>query len=199
MSTKEIFERLLEIVREKKPDQFEYLGKGLSRAEIESKIKTHPIPEALIDIYGCVSGLPDIDTPYFLIFLDWNLLYIDDVNKTIDRLEEGNLTMVNFFPDYKLGMYSNHMIPFAYDGSGNFMCVKNLPNDQSVWDIPKSDEPHMVYLSIDHFLLTTIACYEREAYFWDEEEEYWDNDVGFELQIEEEIRQSLENRSSESP
>jgi hypothetical protein len=191
MNIKEICERLLSIIREKRPDDFQYLGNGLSRAEIESKVKIHPIPEALIDLYSCVSG-SNKDFSGYIISGSWNLIFINDINEEIKWQKRRNKSMLDTFPDYEFGMYSNNMIPFLDDGSGNCVCVKNLPDDQSVWYIPKSDEPSPYYISIDHFLLTSIACYEREAYFLDEEEGFWSCDPEFEQEIADEIRLSLE-------
>jgi hypothetical protein len=191
MDTRSIFEQLLSLVRAKKPELCSHLGSPLSREEIESKIKSSRIPESLISIYSYISGMPDSNIPYFAIFANWNLIFIDDINENIDRIESSNRYMVDNCPNYELGMYSKDMIPFLYDGSGNFMGVKNLPDDESVWDIPKSDEPHQVFLDIDHFLLTTITCYERGVYFWDEEEEFWDNDYFHEIKIGDEIRDNI--------
>ena len=198
MNTQEICERLLAVIQEKRPDELHYLGKGLSREEIESKIKTRPIPETLIDLYSCMSGTPDIDLHYCIISSGWNLLYINDVNEVIDRIAESNKLFFDLFPDYKFGMYSKTMIPFLYDGHGNFICVKNLPNDDSLWFIPKAGDHCVAFNNINHFLLTGILCYEREAYYWDEEEGYWDNDPDFEEEIMEEIRLSLEALETKS-
>jgi hypothetical protein len=191
MSTKSIFEQLLSLVRSRKPDLCSHLGNPIFREDIVSRIKSRPIPESLISIYECVSGMPDSNIPYFTIFANWNLIFIGDINEKIDLIESNNKSMVDMFPDYELGMYSKHMIPFLYDGSGNYMCVKNLPDDESVWDIPKSAEPYQVFLNIDHFLLTTIACYERGVYFWNEEEGFWDSDYFLEIEIGDEIRDNI--------
>ncbi len=59
MNTKEICQRLIAVIREKRPDMIQYIENGHSREEIESKIKLHPIPEALIDLYSCISWHPD--------------------------------------------------------------------------------------------------------------------------------------------
>ena len=122
------------------------------------------------------------------------MIYIDDVNRAIDLIEWGDKFIFDRFPDYKFGMYSKTMIPFLYDGYGNYICVKNLPNDESLWLIRKSEDPCIYFNNINHFILTGIICYERGAYYWDEEEGYWDNDPDLEEEIMEEIRQDLERQ-----
>jgi hypothetical protein len=74
MNTKEYCKKLLSIINQKRPDELHYLGNGLSREEIESKIKTRPIPQNLIDLYTCMSGSPDIDLQYYIISSGWNLI-----------------------------------------------------------------------------------------------------------------------------
>ncbi len=91
-------------------------------------------------------------------------------------------------------MYAVNMIPFIEDGCGSNLCVKNLPDDQSVWYLGKAEDPRLEYISINHFLLTSIACYERGAYFFDEEEGFWAYDPDYEKEIAKEIRQELESQ-----
>jgi hypothetical protein len=139
-----------------------------------------------------MSGSPDTNLSYYIISSCWNLTYINDINENIDLIAIGNKYLVDAIPDYKFGMYSNDMIPFLYDGFGNYVCVKNLPDDESLWTILKTGGIGQCFININHFLLTSIECYEREAYFWDEEDNSWDCDSDFEDEILEEVKQRLE-------
>jgi hypothetical protein len=196
MSTKEICQRLLSVIREKRPDAIQYLGEGLSREEIESKIKSRSIPEALLDLYSCIS-FSNYDFFGYIISGSWNLIPIDNINDEIEFQQNMNIRMLDKYPDFVYEKYSEDMIPFLEDGGGNIVCVKNLPHDQSVWYLDKVLDPYLYYISIDHYLLTSIACYEREAYFFDEEEKFWTCDPYFEQEISDEIRLSLESRKIE--
>jgi hypothetical protein len=191
MNTKEIIERLLRVLHEKKPSEIHYLGKGLSLEEIESKIPIRPIPAGLIDIYSYISGSPEADIFGYIIGGSWNLIFIDEINAEIELCKSINRSMADMSPGYEINTLRDHMIPFLYDGGGNTMWVSNLPDEDSVWYFPKDDEPSLCYISINHFLLTVIACYERGAYFWNEEEGFWDNDYFFEIEIGDEIRDNL--------
>jgi hypothetical protein len=192
MSTKEIIEKLISVINDKRPEVSKYIKKGISRKKIESNIKAHPIPDSLIEIYSCTSG-SKTDDHLYLISPGWDLLNINDINEKLEWLEFSNKFMIENFPDYHLGMYSKHMIPFLDDDGGNIMCVKNLPDDQSVWQIPKDDEPYKDYISIDHFLLTSLQSYERGVYYLDSEEGFWEFNSMMLLEIKEEIKQRIEN------
>ncbi len=50
MDTQAALRELLDLIRDANPERIEP-EEGLSRADIESAIKTRPIPETLIDLY----------------------------------------------------------------------------------------------------------------------------------------------------
>jgi hypothetical protein len=57
------------------------------------------------------------------------------------------------------------MVPFLEDGSGNFICVRTLPEDRSVWVIYHDDESKILNTNLDLFILTRIEFYRQGVYF----------------------------------
>ncbi len=120
MSTKEICQRLLSVICEKRPDVIQYLGEGLSQEEIESKIKSRPIPEALIDLYSSIS-FSNYDFRGYIISGGWNLIPIDNINNEIEFQHNMNKRMLDKYPDFVSAKFSENMIPFLEDGGGNIV------------------------------------------------------------------------------
>jgi hypothetical protein len=191
MNTKELAIRLKEIIQLKMPDSF--LGQGISRSVLGFKIehlRLPPLPQSLIDLFECMlccpncSITPDIE---FEIIPYWKLFLLD-IKPMIDiQLELSK----QYNLDDNLELFAN-AIPFLCNEGGDSMWVKNQNNDNSIWYKMKELNPERVYESIDHFLLTAITCYEREAYYYDFDEEedfyFWASDIHMELEIIEELR-----------
>jgi hypothetical protein len=165
MNTQDKFRELLRIIASQRPEDVKALGSGLSREEILSVLKFQSVPEGLISIYSCVRGVSEKDAPHDLI-PGWTLIAIDELNYYIDFLN----------PKVQAEQMEQDMIPFLFDGCGSYYCIRSLPDDQSIYDLPKSDEFIKLYRDMDSFLDTSIACYREEAYYLDEEEGFWDID-----------------------
>jgi hypothetical protein len=204
MNTKELAIRLKEIIQLKMPDSF--LGQGISRSVLEFKIehlRLPPLPQSLIDLFDCMLCCPNcsITTEIeFEIIPYWWLVLLDGINPIIDF----QLELSQEYNPKDLDLFAN-AIPFLCNAGGDSMWVKNQNNDNSIWYKMKELEPERVYESIDHFLLTAITCYEREAYHFyeeedfDEEEDFLLIDIDMESEIIEELRHLfLQEASSES-
>jgi hypothetical protein len=184
MNTQSNFLSLLALIEETRSEQVKKLSKGCSTEEIESSIKINPVPDALISIYSCTSG--DIDgSNYFLDLIPgYKLMSLSSINYYININEEsraksieqmGELGYQNF-RDWELDM-----IPFLSDGAGSRIYVRTLPNDESVWVIPKADVSYKINTCLDLFILTAIECYQQGAYYQELDEDVWIWDTDWDL------------------
>jgi hypothetical protein len=186
--------RLKEIIEFKRPDVVKFLGEGVSRSELESKIKNLSIPQSLIDLYSCMSSYPERERhTVYLLTPDRDLIYVGEIYAEIDL----QLKLCEKYNDLEGAEFFTNAIPFLENGAGDSVWVKNQVNDNSVWLKMKESDPEKIYESIDHFLLTAITCYEREAYYYDEEEDFWDMDFDMESRIAEELRHLFIDEDSE--
>jgi hypothetical protein len=175
MDTKSNLRELLTLIKATRPDYIRALGTGHSREEIESSISIHPIPDALIAIYSYVSPksqtlmrekpLEDSEDDsfipgYYLIPLN----QIDSDIKTTIKVRNENIHVY----DNRRGWRSD-MIPFLEDGGGGYIYVRSLPEDQSVWVVPKVEDAYKINTNLDLFILMTIECYKQGAYYLDDE------------------------------
>lgn len=201
MDTRSNFLELLSLINATRPEYVESLREGSSRQEIESAIKIHPIPEALIAIYSCVAGeTSDNDSSSDLIPA-YDIIPLHDINTHIDIMQEVRAKMVNKIGDLVYSEYINwepDMIPFLHDGSGYRIFVRTLPNDESVWVIPKELEPYKINTNLDRFILTAIECYKQGAYYQEPYEDVllWATDETLAQEIVKNIDPEIEDYSS---
>jgi SMI1 / KNR4 family (SUKH-1) len=187
MNNQDNFRELLELIKSTRPEYVEGLGKGYSRAEIESAIKIHPIPEALIDIYLCIDGGYWHDDGFTFIPA-YGVLPISAIQPWIETSQDiyagyDRLDDKHWQPD---------MIPFLHDGAGYSICVRTLPNDNSVWVIPKFSDSYKLNTSLDKFIFTAIECYRQGAYYLDPDDDIWDTDWELSREIASKIDPEIE-------
>jgi hypothetical protein len=171
MDTKSNLRELLTLIKVDRPDYIRALGTGHSREEIESSISIHPIPDALIAIYSCVSPksqtvmrekpLEDSEKDSFIP--GYYLMPLNEIASSI----EIEIQMRDKY--YDIQKWKPDMIPFLEDGGGGYIHVRSLPEDQSVWVIPKSEKSYKINTNLDLFILMTIECYKQGAYYLDDE------------------------------
>ena len=200
MSSQPLFRELLKLIESTRTEYVKQLGEGYSRIEIESSIQMETIPENLFDIYSCVSGdRSDIDFFSGLI-PGYDLFQLKEINKQIQIFQEisaKHLTKITGSTSDEFDYWQPDMIPFLYDGSGSNICVRSLPNDESVWVIPKVTSCYRLNTNLNRFILTAIECYRQEAYYVDpdDEDEIWDTDWDLAREIVKQIDPEIENYS----
>jgi hypothetical protein len=91
---------------------------------------------------------------YYLIPLN----QIDSDIKTTIKVRTENIHVY----DNRRGWRSD-MIPFLEDGGGGYIHVRSLPEDQSVWVVPKVEDAYKINTNLDLFILMTIECYSLPA------------------------------------
>jgi cell wall assembly regulator SMI1 len=104
------------------------------------------------------------------------LIPLGQINACIDIFKEIRSELIDEIGEleYSESMsWEPDMIPFLEDGSGYNICVRTLPNDESVWVIPKDLESYKINTSIDRFILTAIECYRQGAYYQELDDDVW--------------------------
>jgi SMI1 / KNR4 family (SUKH-1) len=191
MNIQSKFEELLSLIRLTRPKYVEGLGGGCSRQEIESAISIHPVPEALIDIYSCVIGdYSEVDC-FSGMIPAYDLLPLYSIDSYIDGYQE--IRMLGSDEWERSDGWEMDMIPFLYDGAGASICVRTLPNDNSVWVIPKVECSYKINTSLDKFILTAIECYKQNAYYLDLDDDMWNTDESLCVKIVGIIDPEIEN------
>jgi hypothetical protein len=180
MDTQALIRELRDIYVSKYPECEEKIGHGSSLAQIESAItKIRPIPKALIDIYSCVGGENSNfeychDFPvawYYLVPLnkiDSNIALYEEL-----RLREwtryfNHLSEVEF---NKVATWKPDMVCFLENGCGGGVVIRTLPNDESIWTMPKVEDSRKVNTNLDRFLLAAIEFHRQGVYIEPEDED----------------------------
>jgi cell wall assembly regulator SMI1 len=147
-----------------------------SRDEIQEAMEGLRMPDILMEMYLYQKTIYFIDLHKEFI-PDWyfvDLYHIttnieiknDGRQRTIDEYYQGNKqSYVEFFSSDSTFDWEPDMIPFLEDGSGNFICVRTLPEDRSVWAIYHDDDSKILNANLDLFILTRIEFYRQGAYF----------------------------------
>jgi hypothetical protein len=193
MDTQAALRELLNLIRDANPERIEP-EEGLSSADIESAIKTRPIPETLIDLYLCAANEgSDLDLFESISLIPWyRLLGTEGIRITIEMFEEIRRECVDRDGEEYYHEFQNwepDMIPFLHDGSGYYIFVRTLSKDRSVWVRPKADEMYKINTSLDRFILTAIECYKQGAYYQELDDDVlmWDTDEDLAQNIVNEI------------
>jgi hypothetical protein len=180
MDIQALIKELSDILISKYPECKEKIGQGSSLAQIELAItKIRPIPKALIDIYSCVGGEnSDLEYCVDLLALSYYLVPLEQIDSLIDFREELRLQeWVNYFNELsevefnKVATWKPDMIPFLEDGSGCSIVLRTLPDDESIWKIPKVEDSYKINTNLNRLLLTEIECYRQGAYQDPEDED----------------------------
>jgi SMI1 / KNR4 family (SUKH-1) len=165
-----------------------------SREDIESAIKIRPVPEELSSIYLCVGGDYSVFDCFSGLIPAYDLIELESINRVIDMFQCIRSEIIERYGDG--GSSSNwepDMIPFLFDGSGYYICVRTLLDDNSVWVIPKALNCRKINTNLDRFILTAIECYRQEAYYLDEDDGIWDTDLALSKEIVRSIDPEIEN------
>jgi hypothetical protein len=199
MDTRSNFLSLLNLIETERAGYMEGLGEGQSRQEIESLIEIHPIPAELIAIYSCVSGYADMECSPDLIPA-YSLISLDCINIHIDIFREVSSSLIENIGELAYGdllYWEPDMIPFFADGGGYRICVRTLPNDNSIWAIPKVGDSYKLNTNLDRFILTAIECYRQGAYYQELDEDVlsWDTDEALAREIVKVIDPDIEDYS----
>jgi hypothetical protein len=204
MDTQSLIRELRDIFISKYPECKKKLGQGYSLAQIESAItKIRPIPKALIDIYSCVGG-ENSDLVYCHDFpIAWyHLVPLDEIDSTIDLYEELRLREWNeHFKDLseaefnKVAKWKPDMISFLDDGCGYDVVIRTLPDDESIWVRPKTEESRKVNTNLDRFLLAAIEFHRQGVYLDEDDGEAIDIDWDLATEIVSKIDTEIENYS----
>ncbi|WP_373540360.1 SMI1/KNR4 family protein [Chamaesiphon sp.] len=200
MDTQSLFRELLELIGSTRPEYVEALGKGYSRKEIEDLIDIRPIPEALIAIYSCVTGLAYDNYNSYDLVPAYDLISLDRINEYIEMYREMRSDLIDEIGEeeyHEFGNWEPDMIPFLHDGCGYTVHVRTLPDDESVWVRPKVDDLHKINSSLDRFILTAIECYRQAAYYQqiDEDVPIWYTDEDLAQEIVRKIDPEIEDYS----
>jgi hypothetical protein len=151
--------------------------KAYSRAEIVDAMEGRLIPDTLIEMYSYDKTIQFINLSKQFI-PDWYIVNLFDIITIIDIKNEGRQRIIDEYHEGDEQLYikslSNDsifdwepdMVPFFEDGSGNFICVRTLPDDRSVWVIyHDTNDSKIVNANLDLFILSRIEFYQQGAYF----------------------------------
>jgi hypothetical protein len=202
MDTQANFLELIDLIKANRPEYIEESGEAFSRQDIEFAIKTHPIPEALITIYSCINSEGNYISCSSDLIPTYNLIPLHQINYDIDTFQEIRSELVDRIGEaacHELMDWRADMIPFLQDCGGSVICVRTLPNDESVWAFPKALEPHKLNTNLDRFILTAIKCYQQGAYYKEpyyEDVCMWDIDGALAQEIVKVIDPEIENYSA---
>jgi hypothetical protein len=201
MDTLSNFRELLNLIKSTRPEYIEALGEGSSRQEIEFAIKIHPIPEALIAIYSCIAGETSTNDTSSDLIPAYDIIPLYHINDNIDIFHGFSPELSNLIGGvayHELVDWRSDMIPFLQDGGGYKICVRTLPNDESVWVFPKALKPYKINTNLDRFILTAIECYKQEAYYQELDGDVWiwDTDQTLAQEIVRNIDPEIENYST---
>ncbi len=178
MDTQALIRELRDIYISKYPECEDKIGNGSSLVQIESAItKIRPIPQSLINIYSCVGGEnSDLSYCYDFLVPGYYLVSLSEIDSCIDLQKELRLGEWNrYFNDLsevefnKVATWKPDMIRFLEDGGGDSVALRTLPNDKSIWKMPKVSDSKQVNTNIDRFLLIAIECHRQGVYEEDED------------------------------
>jgi hypothetical protein len=198
MDTQALIKELRDIYISKYPQCEDKIGQGSSLAQIESAItKIRPIPKALIDIYSCVGGEnSDLGYCYDFLVPGYYLVPLNEIDSGIDRYKEHRLwEWAKYFKDlneaefHKVTKWKSYLVSFLEDGGGGSVVLRTLPNDKSIWKIPKVSDSKKLSTNIDRFLLITIECYRQGVY---EEDEDGDEAIEIDWDLAKEIASKID-------
>jgi hypothetical protein len=202
MDTQALIRELRDIYISKYPECKEKIGYGSSLAQIESAItKIRPIPKTLIDIYSCVGG-ENSDLEYCHDFpVAWyHLVALDNIDGTIDHHAEMRLwEWGQYFNDMsesefnKVAKWKPDMVSFLNDGCGYDVVIRTLPNDESIWVRPKSEDSRKVNTNLDRLLLLAIECHKQGVYIDEDDDEAIDIDWDLAKEIASRIDPEVED------
>jgi hypothetical protein len=183
MKTKFLLEELIGLIKDLDYTvSDDVLGTGHSKLEIESQIKTKPIPESLIELYSCIDGGDDVR-----LIPSHALIPLNEINEIIDMFCSMDLPIFDFTDQEQVNNaiefidWQPDMIPFLQDHSAGYIFVRTLANDKSVWGVSKCYPLQKFNTSIDKFLMSVIEFYRQGAYYLDRDE-YEDGSYEDELQ-----------------
>jgi hypothetical protein len=193
---------LLELIRTANSERIDP-DVGLFRAEIESAIKISPIPEALIELYLCASNEGnDLDLFDSIELIPcYRLLGTEGIRSTIEMFEDIRSEQIEREGEeyyHKFQNWGPDMIPFLHDGCGEYVFIRTLSDDGSVWVRPKASEMYKINTSLDRFILTAIECYKQGAYYQDLDDDVliWDTDEELAQKIVDETDPEMASYSS---
>jgi cell wall assembly regulator SMI1 len=148
-----------------------------SRNEIDDAMEGRSIPDTLIEMYSYHKTIQFINLAKQFI-PGWYFVDLYHITTIIDIKNEGRQSMIDEYHGGNEQLYIESlssdfifdwqpdMIPFLEDGSGNFVCVRTLPEDRSVWVIyHDTNDSKIVNANFDLFVLSRIEFYRQGAYF----------------------------------
>jgi hypothetical protein len=175
--TKLLFESLLAEISKTRPKYVSTLKPGLEPKLISSVISIQPVPEELVAIYSCVTGvslyspsrnfgtIDDLDETRLWDFIPgYGLMSVFDINEAISS----NQTVKSEFPDDD-DWWEADMIPFLTDFSGNYYCVRTLKNDNTVVYVNTQIGCRTKAVNLYSFLEEILERYRNGIYFVDED------------------------------
>jgi hypothetical protein len=157
---------LINLMDAQRPGLIQALSSKFTIDQIHEAIPGYKIPQGLLEILLQIRGCEKferIGLRLSTFIPDHELIAISEIHQTIQGLNE----CFALYPE--LDDWKPDMIPFLFDGAGNFYCVRTLENDQSVHIVYHDDAEIWVYQDIEHFLDVNIECFLKNAYFIDED------------------------------
>ena len=157
------------------------MNKGLNDTEIEDfqKYLKQDLPEEYVELLKIHNGEKHI----LCSMAGFGFSKIEDVKKDWDFLNKNEeiipekITQVHKITPI---LFSNKRVPFAHDGSGNFLCIDYIPNVNGkvgqILYLPLGEqEPISVIAdSFNDFLIFLIESIENESLELIDEREDWD-------------------------
>ena len=199
MDSKSLFQELMNLI-ELNTKHVPILSRRYSRTDIESAIKIHPIPDNLISIYSCIDKDAKEHNFRYSLTPGYYLIQLEQIDTFINVFKESRSSWIreigeNRYHEFLRG-WEPDMIPFLEDGGGGYICIRTLPNDRSIWYLPKAMDSHKINTNLDRFILTAIECYRQGAYYkdWDNDG-VWDTDWEMAREIVKQIDPEIENYS----
>jgi hypothetical protein len=156
-------DKMLKLIDKQRPGFIDTLETNLTINDIHSSIPNRSVPRSLVSFYSCISGYKKNDQGYSLEIIPRYTLI--PVHMIAARIQEFNNTYENY-PE--LDEWKPDMIPFLESFTGDYYCIRSLDIDNSMHLIYRDADSFCVYQDIEHFLEVTIECYERKAYFLNE-------------------------------
>lgn len=147
-----------------------------SRDEIEEAMEGLRMPDVLMEMYLYQKTIYFIDLHKEFI-PGWYFVDLHHITTNIEIKNDGRQRMIDEYYEGNEELYVESlasdstfdwepdMIPFLEDGSGNFICVRTLPEDRSVWAIYHDDDSKILNANLDLFILARIEFYRQGAYF----------------------------------
>ncbi len=157
-----LFQELLQVIETIRPGYRATLGSGTDRNTMSNIIGRDVVPDLIYSIYSQVNGTDGQiqDQKFMDLVPGYRILQLSELSERRDRI-------------YAMAPWvkSEDIIPVLANYSDDYLCLRMAETSGDLVDFTHDmDEIQMMYDSSESFLHSVKECYEKGAYFLDEDQ-----------------------------